>query len=152
MRCLLSFVGTWSSQVVLFRPDPGWLLNNVWSALTDIVLLPPMPAQPGQEAGARVPCPFRSRWQAQEYERGWWFLKQVLHLKCREHHVPFLGCHQDDTVTLLIVHQQCETLQHITGEDLIAFNQDRVPCSLPFDRLQEVLGLLDMLKTRSAPP
>src|SRR4051794_31245396 len=123
MRCLLSFVGTWSSQVGLFRPDPGWLLNNVWSVLLLINIV--LPAQPAQEAGARVPCPFRPRWQAQEYERGWWFLKQVLHLKCREQHVPFLGCHQDDTVTLLIVHQQCEALQYITAEDFIAFKRDR---------------------------
>jgi len=50
------------------------------------------------------------------------------------------------------MHEHRNTLQHIAGEDFVAFHQDLEPGSLELECLQEVFLLLDVLKTRSSRP
>ena len=59
--------------------------------------------------------------------------------------------HQDDPVTAQLAHEESDVLEHIGGEDFVAFHRHVQASRLVLHGLQEVFRLLDVLQAYARP-
>ncbi len=76
----------------------------------------------------------------------------MLQFVCTQQDFFMLDRNHNNTVTMQVMYEHRNALNRVARKDLIAFDRYLKPGSFVFDSLQEVLRLLDMLKTCSSGP